>query len=413
MRTATLGGLALAAALLVSTAAAEAAGPDFDACAAEAASPYERGYAETGKEDYAVDVGAAIAACLGAIAAEPDSAQVKTWLARAHYLNGSHEAAFALLDPLPLRKNPLAADILGVMLRGGGGLPADLTRSVEVLKAAAEAGFAPAQYDYARAFDNGFGVVLDYAIAGEWYQKAAAQGLPKAVAAVGSMHLWGDGMPFDEAEGLRMLNEAGAKGEPLAWQYLGVAYASAPNLGNDYEKAAEAFQKASDLGDAYSMVELGWYYDQGLGVPQDFTKAFEWTRKGGELGNAHGLSNLAYYYENGVGTEVDLVKAFEAAKRSAELGSIYGAVGAGWYYLKGIGTEVNCDEALYWTNIAYAANDINAIENLGEHYHRGCGIGQDLARAKELYTIALQGGSTTAQPLLDELRKLMKISNEL
>ena len=61
--------------------------------------------------------------------------------------------------------------------------------------------------------------------------------------------------------------------------------------------------------------------------------------------------------------------------------------------------------------VGYEANNINAIENLGELYHRGWGVEQDLRRARELYLIARDGGSTSAQPLLDELKHLMKTSN--
>lgn len=401
--------LALAMAIAVMPASGLAAGLAYDKCAAEASSPFQKGFAEIGREDFAVDSAAAVAACEVALDAEPNSAQVKTWLARAYYLAGREGDAFAILETMPLERNPLGAMVFGLMMQGSSAEVAlDDVRALAHLKMSAEAGFAPAQYHYGNAFDNAYGVEQDLAEAEKWYRRSADQNHGRGLAALGSMYLYGEGVPFDEEEGLRLLSTAGEMGEPIAWQYLGIAYANAPNLGPNYEKAAEYFAKAVELGDAYSMVELGYYYDAGWGVEQDLDKAFELTKRGAELGNAHGYSNLAYYYKNGIGTPVDLEAAFDAAKNGAELGSVFSAVNLGWYYLKGIGTEPNCEEALRWTTVGYDANDINSIENMGEHYHRACGVDEDLLKARDLYRTALEGGSTTAQPLLDELKTLMK-----
>jgi TPR repeat protein len=409
-----LAGLGLAVAIAALPAAGLAAAPvEYNKCAAEAASPFEKGFAATGRHDHELKFADAVAECEAALARLPQSLQVKTWLARAYYMAGRDSDAYAILDALPnIRNNPPAATVLGVMLRGSTNVAQDYPRSLELLTAAAEAGFAPAQYYLGSTYDNEYGVTKDLAVAETWYRKAADQQEPRGLAALGSMYLWGDGVvAFDEAEGQRLLGIATEMGDPVAFEYLGIAYANAPNLGQNHDKAAEYFTKAAELGDAFSMVEIGYYYEVGWGVVANPVKAFEWTKKGADAGNAHGYSNLSYYYKNGVGTEVDLPAAFNAALTAAQMGSISGAVNTGWYYLKGIGTEVNCDEALRWTTVAYEANDLDAIENLGEHYHRGCGVEQDLLRARELYQTALDGGSTTAEPLMEELKGLIKTSN--
>jgi TPR repeat protein len=408
-----LAGLVLAVAIGALPGAGLAAEPEYDNCAAQAASPYEKGFARTGRYDFQLFYADAIAACEAALEKLPASVQVKTWLARAYRMASRDTEAYDLLITLPVVKtNPLGAMLLGLQYRDGAGVAQDYARALELLTLAAETGFAPAQYFLGSSYDNEYGVTRDVVEAAKWYKRAADQGEPQGLSAMGSIYLYGEGgYAFDEEKGVALLTQAGEMGESLAWQYLGIAYANSPHLGQNYAKAAEAFAKAAELGDAYSMVELGYYYDAGWGVEPDLNKAFELTKRGADLGNAHGLSNLAYYYEHGIGTEVDLPAAFDAAKRSAELGSTFGAVNLGWFYLRGIGTEINCDEALRWTMVGYEANDINSIENLGEHYANGCGVDQDLLRARDLYKIALDGGSTTVEPLMEELKGLMKISN--
>ena len=129
---------------------------------------------------------------------------MKTWLARGLFLADLDSEAYAILDPLPVtRENPLAATLLGLLLRGESTeIPEDLPRSLELLTVAADAYFAPGQYYFGGSYDNGYGVTQDHFEAASWYSRAADQNYPKAKAALGSMYMRGEGVAFDEAGGL-------------------------------------------------------------------------------------------------------------------------------------------------------------------------------------------------------------------
>ena len=133
----------------------------FDACAAKAASQYETGYAETGMDSSAIDTAAAIEACTAALAEAPESAPLKAWLGRAYDASGDSAQAVTYLEPAATAGNPLAQTLFGDILIVGQGIEQDMTRGAELLKLAADAGFAPAEDSLGLSYDYGEGVAQD------------------------------------------------------------------------------------------------------------------------------------------------------------------------------------------------------------------------------------------------------------
>lgn len=70
----------------------------------------------------------------------------------------------------------------------------DLPRALEGYKVAAEAGDAYGQFLAGRMYYNGHGVDQDMAEAFKWYEMAAAQDQPDAVAYLGHIHAEGFGV---------------------------------------------------------------------------------------------------------------------------------------------------------------------------------------------------------------------------
>ena len=115
-------------------------------CAALIASPFEKGYEDTGLNPADADLVAAEDTCKAAIAADPQAMQAKTWLARIHFYYGEYQAALDLLEPAAAADNPLAQQLLGdILIDGLGGIAVDEPRAIELLEASADAGFAPGQ----------------------------------------------------------------------------------------------------------------------------------------------------------------------------------------------------------------------------------------------------------------------------
>ena len=81
---------------------------------------------------------------------------------------------------------------------------------------AAAQGHASAQHNLGLKYDNGLGVVQDYAEAARLYKLAAAQGHASAQSNLGGMYGKGEGVAQDYTRAHMWWNLAAAKGESIA-----------------------------------------------------------------------------------------------------------------------------------------------------------------------------------------------------
>ena len=121
----------------------------------------------------------------------------------------------------------------------------------------------------------------------------------------------------DAAKGEELLTKAAEKDYVPAIAKLGDMYSYGDGVEQDLAKAAEMYQKAADGGDGESMLELGTMYALGEGVEKDFDKAFELLSQAAEL-TPDACGNLGVAYFNGMGTEKDEAKAVECWTRGME-----------------------------------------------------------------------------------------------
>jgi TPR repeat protein len=84
------------------------------------------------------------------------------------------------------------------------------------LTEAAEQGHALAQLQLGRMYEDGRGVIQDYAAAFEWFRQAAEQGEAEAMLRLGTMYEAGRGVPKDLVAAYVWLNLAAARGETRA-----------------------------------------------------------------------------------------------------------------------------------------------------------------------------------------------------
>ena len=77
--------------------------------------------------------------------------------------------------------NPYSITALGVVLFQGKVLDKDLATAAKLYKKAADMGFAPAQYNYAKCAEFGHGIPKNMALSKQYLQKAAAQNYPLAL----------------------------------------------------------------------------------------------------------------------------------------------------------------------------------------------------------------------------------------
>lgn len=161
-------------------------------------------------------------------------------------------------------------------------------------------------------------------------RKAAEQGSAAAQATLGSMYLYGFGVPRDPAQASVWFRHAAAQGYAVGQYRLGLLYAIGQGVLKDYAQAAAWYRKAADQGSASAQHSLGSLYKDGAGVPQDYRQALAWYRKAATQGNVTAQYALGSLYEAGTGVLQDYIEAHKwynlAASRSAD-GTQGGAIG--------------------------------------------------------------------------------------
>ena len=73
-----------------------------------------------------------------------------------------------------------------------------------------------AQHNLGLCYAQGRGVEQDYVQAAFWARRAAEQGVVQAVALLGTLTFFGDGVPQDKESGLNMLLQAADLGDEWA-----------------------------------------------------------------------------------------------------------------------------------------------------------------------------------------------------
>jgi TPR repeat protein len=342
-----MAGSALAAPTVVTLGGDSSADDPMAACGDLAASPWEAGREGRGVEDKQVFIDGAITACEAALAAAPDSAEAKTWLARAYILAGRRTDATPLLQSASDAGNPFASYLLA------GLLGKELDRVVaqdpdgafNFLRQAADAGFAPAQAELAAFWETASDA--DFAEAQRLYQLASDRGYGPATYKLGLFEHMGYLAAADYAAAMTLYQRAADLGEPLGNYGIGQLYEFGQGVDQDYAKAAEYYQLAADAGEKMSQTGLAYFYEQGIGVPQDYDKSFALlvSASGQGWGFAHAALSIHYLF--GQGTPVDEAKAYDLAWAAQREGVVYAEGILGYMLQNGLGTNRDLSSAQF------------------------------------------------------------------
>ena len=142
------------------------------------------------------------------------------------------------------------------------------------------------------SYRDALGTARDYAMAREWYEKAAAEDHTDAMNDLGLLYENGQGVTQDYVRAREWYEKAVAKDNTDAMVNLGVLYARGHGVAQDYAKAREWYEKAAANGNATAMLNLGQLYEEGWGVAQDYGKAREWYEKAADKGEPRAKAQL-------------------------------------------------------------------------------------------------------------------------
>ncbi len=207
---------------------------------------------------------------------------------------------------------------------------------------------APEMFNRGLDYYNGQGVPQDYAKAMEWFRKAAAAGIGRAMNNIGMLYTNGQGVPQDYAKAMEWFRKGAAAGSGLAMNNIGVHYDNGQGAPQDYAKAMEWYRKAAAAGSGDAMYNIGVHYDNGQGVPQDYAKAMEWFRKAAAAGSGLAMCNVGTLYASGQGVPQDYAKALEWYRKAAAAGSGAAMYNIGVHYADGQGVPQDYAKAMVW-----------------------------------------------------------------
>lgn len=132
----------------------------------------------------------------------------------------------------------------------------DFKTALQELMLEAHRGNAVAQFHVGRMYDDGNGVVRDYAHAAYWYRKAALQGHAEAQFAYAKLSQWGRGGSRDYKTAVRWYARAANQGHLDAQASLGILYAEGGSgLKKDLPEAWKWLDIAAKGGDDKSALK--------------------------------------------------------------------------------------------------------------------------------------------------------------
>jgi TPR repeat protein len=264
----------------------------------------------------------------------------------------------------------------------------------------AAAGDRVAQNNLGVLYQRGQGVGPDPVVAREWFERAAAQGLPGAMYNVGMLYLRGYGVPTDPGLAAGWFEKAAALGDAQAQFYLGMLHYRGQGVTPDPAVAASWFERAAALGVDEAKFNLALMLARGEGVAVDEARALELlapfsaTRDDAAL--LIGEIHLRHAEDPARAAE-----AYTVFKRLAEAGVVDAQAALAMLYVSGTGVSADPQEGRFWMEQAARQGSARAQLNLGDFHAQGVGTPRDLAEAWAWYSLSADGGEASAKPLAE------------
>ena len=333
-----------------------------------------------------------------------------------------------------------------IYFNGEMGVEKNYTEAVYWFSQAAKQNLPAAQYQLARCYETGLGVIQDKEHALVLYRSAGDQGLDEAQLKTGlilkslqkndtaakyfrmaaqqghvvaqrewaNMLIHGAGVKQAPQKAITILEQIAEKGDNDARLMLAECFSGTiPGIVPNPEKMIEYLWEAASQGSIEGQSKLGYCYEEGIAVAKDTKLAVTWYRKAAEKNYPQALVNLGHCYATGRGVPMDEKKAFQLYKQAADLNFTIGLYNVGVCYAKGLGVGMDAIKAEVNLLNAAQREDVNAEYSLGVLYERGLGvITPDPEKAEYWYQKAADRKDTRAQRALTFLSLRTASSND-
>jgi len=295
--------------------------------------------------------------------------------------------------------------------------------SAAELRQRAEAGDAQAQFELARAYEDGNGVAQDDAAAVEWFRKSAEQRNALAENSLGVMYALGRGVNRDREEAVRWYKKAAKNGQAEAMYNVAISYYNGEGVDSSMDAACTWMTAAQRKGDAQAAealkhieqetnkrvdrckFDLAGLYEKGDELPQDLPAAVALYRETAQQDHKQNIFSssaqfkLCQLYAVGKGVPQDYAQAKAWCKKS-EVGSAYVVMGR--MAERGLGQEKNPQEALdFYRDAALLGFPDGYVES--GRLHMESGSHDELKQAYFWYALAARFKYPGAAEKLNEV----------
>jgi hypothetical protein len=206
----------------------------------------------------------------------------------------------------------------------GSGVERSGYNAVNLMRRAAETGYAPAQTALGYWLQNGQYVAGSPTEAVEWYRRAAKQNDRFAEYALGRAYALGIGGPKDDSQAEVWLRKAADAGDPFAKFYTATVLES-----RDPRQSVAWLQKAADDGIPQAYAKLGIALLEGRAVARDPRAAYTWLVIA-QLSGANGLDDRLRLLETELGNAIDDLRARARDRADALRTKRLGSGCTGW-----------------------------------------------------------------------------------
>ncbi|WP_170249403.1 tetratricopeptide repeat protein [Methylobacterium haplocladii] len=213
---------------------------------------------------------------------------------------------------------------------------------------AAKAGYAPAQYMLARAYQTGHGCVRSGAISEHWFRAAAEGGHVESQFELGLILLNNRDLFWAAGLSAVWLGHRADQEEPLA----AALFPSAGATLKDPQAAFQWLMKAAMAGKPEAQANVGWLLLKGSGCETDRAEAHRWLSLAARHNIGQAALGLAEYHGETGTDEYDPALSAHWAGQASHLGNGSGSWRYGIALRDGLGVAKNIPEAERYLSLA-------------------------------------------------------------
>jgi TPR repeat protein len=163
-------------------------------------------------------------------------------------------------------------------------------------------------------------VPLDFTVAAEFFQKAAALDNADAANRFGCCLEKGEGVEPNIELAVQYYRRAAARSHPSGMYNFGRCLEYGLGIAQDFIRAAKFYRLSADLGNAAAQNSFGVCLERGIGVKSNLALSARYYQRSAAQGDSDGANNLGFCLERGRGVHEDIEAAAECYAFAAECG---------------------------------------------------------------------------------------------